>query len=36
LNEDKVSEIASSYEQGGKVSLRKEWLEALRNEWLRA
>ncbi|KAI1302033.1 hypothetical protein F5Y03DRAFT_362543 [Xylaria venustula] len=35
LDEAKVSEMAEEYGKGGKVQLKKEWLEELRNEWLR-
>ncbi|KAI0424360.1 hypothetical protein F5Y09DRAFT_324588 [Xylaria sp. FL1042] len=35
LDEAKVSEMAEEYGIGGKVQLKKEWLEELRNEWLR-
>ncbi|KAI1274586.1 hypothetical protein F5Y07DRAFT_211773 [Xylaria sp. FL0933] len=35
LDEAKVSEMAEEYGTGGKVQLKKEWLEELRNEWLR-
>lgn len=35
MNEDKVQEMASAYGEGGRVTLRREWLEGLRNEWLR-
>ncbi|KAI1429139.1 hypothetical protein F5Y12DRAFT_728265 [Xylaria sp. FL1777] len=35
LDEAKVKEMADEYGTGGKVQLKKEWLEELRNEWLR-
>ncbi|KAI0100201.1 hypothetical protein GGR51DRAFT_551683 [Nemania sp. FL0031] len=35
LDESKVSEIALEYTEGRKVKLRVEWLEEIRNEWLR-
>ncbi|TGJ88629.1 hypothetical protein E0Z10_g27 [Xylaria hypoxylon] len=35
LDEEKVNEMVSEYGIGGKVQLKKEWLEELRNEWLR-
>lgn len=35
LDEEKVSEIALEYTAGRKVKLREQWLEELRNEWLK-
>ncbi len=35
LDQAKVGEMAAEYGVGGKVQLKKEWLEELRNEWLR-
>ncbi|KAJ8130790.1 hypothetical protein O1611_g2838 [Lasiodiplodia mahajangana] len=35
LDESKVSEIALEYTAGRKVKLRVEWLEEIRNEWLK-
>ncbi|KAJ8115755.1 hypothetical protein ONZ43_g4594 [Nemania bipapillata] len=35
LDEDKVNQIALEYTAGGKVKLREEWLEEVRNEWLK-
>ncbi|KAI0502831.1 hypothetical protein F5B22DRAFT_652677 [Xylaria bambusicola] len=35
LDEEKVREMAEEYGMGGKVQLKKEWLQELRNEWLR-
>ncbi|GAW25703.1 putative nacht and tpr domain protein [Rosellinia necatrix] len=34
LDEEKDGEMAFEYGRGGKVQLKKEWLEELRNEWL--
>lgn len=35
LQNERVKETASSFGEGGRVELRKEWSEDLRNEWLR-